>query len=69
MKLGRSAVVNEVSRLDTSTPQISVLAGGQVDGPQLGIPVQGGDSRFLQRFALTVHRRFDPGADSMRFAL
>lgn len=52
MKLGSSVVTNGVSRLDTATPRISVLAGGQVDGPRLGIPVQGGDSHFLQRFAL-----------------
>ena len=28
--------------LDTATPQIHVLAGGQVDGPSLGIPAQNG---------------------------
>jgi alpha-mannosidase len=68
MKLGRSAIVDGVSHLDTETPQISVLAGGQVDGPSLGIPAQGGDSRFLQRFALRATSKSRP-ADSMRFAL
>ncbi len=68
MKLGRSKIEDGVSQLDTATPQISVLAGGQVDGPKLGIPDQGGDSHFLQRFALRSQEHFDP-ADSMRFAL
>jgi alpha-mannosidase len=43
MKLGHSTIANGISELDTSTPQISVLAGGQVDGPSLGIADQGGD--------------------------
>lgn len=68
MKLGSSEVVDGVSRLDVATPQISVLAGGQVDGPRLGIPAQGGDSSFLQRFALRVHARFS-STQAMRFAL
>ena len=68
MKLGHSTIHNGVSELDTSTPQISVLAGGQVDGPSLGIPDQGGDTYFLQRFAL--HAQKNPtAADSMRLAL
>ena len=54
--------------LDTSTPRIAVLAGGQVDGPKLGIPKQGGDTRFLQRFALQTRGRYDAAA-AMRFAL
>jgi alpha-mannosidase len=64
MRLGNSTV----DSLDTATPQISPLVGGQVDGPSLGIPNQGGDSRFLQRFALRTHGAFDP-ATAMRFAL
>lgn len=68
MKLGRSKMVDGLSQLDTTTPQISVLAGGQVDGPSLGIPAQGGDRRFLQRFALQVSMH-PTAADSMRFAL
>jgi alpha-mannosidase len=68
MKLGHSKITDGKSELDTATPQISVLAGGQVDGPSLGIPAQGGDSHFLQRFALRVQGRFN-AASSMRFAL
>jgi alpha-mannosidase len=68
MKLGHSKIADGISQLDTSAPQISVLAGGQVDGPSLGIPDQGGDSHFLQRFALRAQRNFD-AASSMRFAL
>ncbi len=64
MKLGHSTT----SFLDIKTPQIAVLAGGQVDGPGLGIPDQGGDGYFLQRFALQAHDAFDPAA-AMRFAL
>ena len=68
MKLGHSKITDGKSELDTSTPQISVLAGGQVDGASLGIPSQGGDSYFLQRFALRVQDNFN-AASSMRFAL
>jgi alpha-mannosidase len=68
MKLGHSKIADGKSELDISTPQISVLAGGQVDGPSLGIPAQGGDSHFLQRFALRVQSKFN-AASSMRFAL
>jgi alpha-mannosidase len=68
MKLGHSTIANGISELDTSTPQISVLAGGQVDGPSLGIPDQGGDTYFLQRFALHAKRN-GSAADSMRLAL
>jgi alpha-mannosidase len=54
--------------LDTSTPQLSVLAGGQVDGPKLGIPREGGDTFFTQRFALRSRGRFQ-AVEAMRFAL
>lgn len=64
MKLGNSTV----SSLDTNTAQLSVLAGGQVDGTNLGIQNQGGDSYFLQRFALRTHGAYDATA-AMRFAL
>lgn len=64
MRMGDS----ERNLLDTATPQINVLAGGQIDGPTLGIPNQGGDSYFLQRFALWTHGAFDQTA-SMKFAL
>src|ERR1035441_559650 len=68
MKLGHSTIADGKSELDIATPQISVLAGGQVDGPSLGIVAQGGDSYFLQRFALRVQGTFN-AASSMRFAL
>lgn len=64
MKLGNSTTTS----LDTITPQIQVLAGGQVDGTGFGIHNQGGDSAFLQRFALRTHGRYDPAA-AMKFAL
>jgi alpha-mannosidase len=64
MRLGNSSPTS----LDTATPQISPLVGGQVDGTDLGIPSQGGDSYFLQRFALQTHGAYDPVA-AMRFAL
>jgi len=47
-RLGES----RVTWLDTSLPRLAVLAGGQVDGPTLGIPGQDGDHRFTQRFAV-----------------
>ncbi len=62
-RLGKSTV----STLDTSTPLISPLVGGQVNGPA-GIPGQGGDEYFLQRFSLRIHSGYDQVA-SMRFAL
>ncbi|MEJ7623972.1 MAG: hypothetical protein WKF34_08250 [Pyrinomonadaceae bacterium] len=64
MKLGASTTAT----LDTSTPQINVLAGGQVDGPSLGILNQGGDQYFLQRFALATHGAFDQ-TSAMKFSL
>lgn len=54
--------------LDITTAQLNVLAGGQVDGPELGIPAQNGTAYFLQRFALRAHRGYEPVA-AMRFAL
>lgn len=64
MRLGNSSI----STLDTVTPQVNILAGGQVDGNSLGILNQGGDNYFLQRFALWTHGAFDQTA-SMKFAL
>ncbi|MEY2880945.1 MAG: hypothetical protein RLZZ15_3325, partial [Verrucomicrobiota bacterium] len=63
-KLGRSTV----AALDTATPQLNILAGGQVDGPALGIRAQNGATYFLQRFALRPHAAYDPVA-AMKFAL
>jgi alpha-mannosidase len=64
VRLGHSTV----SKLDTATPQLHVLAGGQVDGPRLGIRGQNGATHFLQRFALRPHGPYDPVA-AMTFAL
>lgn len=64
MQLGRSTV----NSLDTSTPKISVLAGGRVANGFNGLPGQGGDTQFLQRFALQTHADFSPVA-AMKFAL
>jgi alpha-mannosidase len=64
MRLGNSTT----DSLDITTPTISVLAGGQIDSSNLGIHKQGGDKRFLQRFALTTRDVYDPAA-AMRFAL
>jgi alpha-mannosidase len=64
MRLGNS----DAASLDTKTPQISPLVGGQVDGPGLGIPEQGGDTHFLQRFALNSHGVYNQTA-AMKFAL
>lgn len=64
MKVGYSTPTT----LDTRTPRLEVLAGGQVDGPDLGIPAQNGDSFFVQRFALRTHRGYS-AVSAMRFAL
>jgi alpha-mannosidase len=64
LRLGQSTP----DSLDTTTAQLNVLAGGQIDGDQLGIRNQNGASHFLQRFALRPHRGYDPVA-AMRFAL
>lgn len=68
MKLGGSDIANGVSRLDTTTAQIQVLAGGQIDAPKAGIPRQGGDTHFLQRFSLQTHGGYN-AVTAMRFAL
>lgn len=59
---------SEHNVLDSSTPQLNFLAGGQVDGGWLGIRDQNGNSRFTQRFALQSHGGYDQPA-AMRFAL
>lgn len=64
MRLGNSTH----TVFDTTTPQLNILAGGQVDGPNLGIPNQDGDSRFLQRFALQTHGAFNQTL-AMKFSL
>ena len=47
MKLGQSEIVGGNSMLDATPPQMTVLAGGQVEGPLLGIAAQGGDTFLL----------------------
>ncbi len=64
MKLGASSSEN----FDTTTPQINVLAGGQIDGAEYGIQNQGGDDFFRQRFALQTHSAFNQ-TDAMKFSL
>jgi len=64
MKLGNSTI----SSLDTTTPQISVLAGGKVVNGSNGLPNQGSATHFLQRFALQTHDAYN-AADSIKFAL
>ena len=54
--------------LDTATPQLSVLIGGQVDGEAFGIRNQNGGTYFLQRFALRAHAAYDQVA-AMKFGL
>ena len=64
MKLGTSTS----SYLDAGASSISVLAGGQVDGGWFGIMGQGGDSYFLQRFALQSSN-ISLDKENMNFAL
>jgi alpha-mannosidase len=68
MKVGASGLVDGVTKLDVTTPQITVLASGQVDGPSLAIPRQGDDPFFTQRFALRTHDAFSATED-MKFAM
>lgn len=51
-----------------STPTIRAVVGMQVDGPGLGITNQGGDTLFLNRYALQTHGAYDQPA-AMRMAL
>jgi alpha-mannosidase len=64
MKLGNSVS----GALDTLTSKIEVLAGGKVVNGNNGLPLQGGDTSFLQRFALQTHGAYDQVA-AMQFAL
>ncbi|MBI5170546.1 MAG: glycoside hydrolase [Candidatus Eisenbacteria bacterium] len=54
--------------LDAGSPQIRAVVGMQVDGTAYGILNQGGDTQFLNRFALQRHGTYDPAA-AMRFSL
>ena len=54
--------------LDTATAQLKVLAGGQVDGTNLGIQNQNGATQFMQRFAMRAHTGYAQ-TSAMKFAL
>jgi alpha-mannosidase len=68
MKLGDSQMLGTKSFLDTKTSSLQILAGGQIDAPRAGVPKQGGDKHFLQRFALKPHEKYSE-TESMKFAL
>jgi alpha-mannosidase len=65
MKTGNS----NITKLDCITPQIKVLAGGQIDAPGLGIVSQDGDSYFENFFALKPNGNGFNSAASMKFSL
>ena len=65
MKTGNSTV----TALDCTTPQIRVLAGGQIDAPDLGIVNQDGDSYFEDWLALHPDRNGFNAARAMKFSL
>jgi alpha-mannosidase len=66
MKTGHSTITG----LDYTTPQITVLSGGQIDADiSLGIPNQDGDSYFENFYALKTHNNPFNGAQSMKFSL
>ena len=65
MKTGNSTI----RKLDAKTPQIKVLAGGQIDAPGLGIINQDGDSYFENFFALRSDRNGFNAATAMKFSL
>jgi alpha-mannosidase len=64
MKTGNSTI----NWLDPKTPQIRVLAGGQIDAG-LGIVNQDGDSYFENFFALRPDKNGFNGASDMKFSL
>ena len=65
MKTGNSTI----TKLDCITPQVSVLAGGQIDAPGLGIINQDGDSYFENFFALKPNNNGFNATTSMKFSL
>ena len=65
MKTGNSTI----TKLDCITPQIRVLAGGQIDAPGLGIVNQDGDSYFENFFALKPDNNGFNAIASMKFSL
>ncbi len=52
-----------------NSAQLRALAGGQVDGPKLGIVSQNGATAFRYQFALTTHPAAFDAAAAMRFSL
>jgi len=64
MRLGNSTALD----LDVITPQIALLAGGRVVKFTNGLPHQGGDDHFVQRFAMRSHTGYS-AASAMQFAL
>jgi alpha-mannosidase len=56
------------SFLDATSSTIDAVVGMQVDGPSLGIANQGGDTSFLNRYAIRTHG-FYHGPSVMKFAL
>lgn len=65
MKPGKS----KIDSLDYTTPQINVLAAGQIDAPALGMANQDGDSYFENFFALKPYHEEYNAATSMKFSL
>ncbi len=65
MKVGNSTT----TLLDSTTAQISVLAGGQVDGTGWGILNQNGVTNFRQRFALRTYADGYNSTKSMKFSM
>jgi alpha-mannosidase len=66
MKTGNS----RTDSLDFTTPQISVLAGGQIDEDiNLGIPNQDGDSCFENEFAIRSFEGEFNAPQSMKFSM
>ncbi len=64
-KLGQSSA----DSLWEKSPQLNALAGGQTDGPTLGILKQNGTTTFRYHFALTTHKTAFDALAAMRFSL
>jgi alpha-mannosidase len=66
MKIGDS----EPQKLDSNSPQINVLAGGQIDANyNLGIIKQDGDTYFSQHFSIMPHVTAYNQTAAMKFSL
>ena len=55
--------------LDTEHSRVRFLIGGQIDGPNLGIRHQNGDTNFVQRFSIGVNRVNTNRREPMKWAL